>query len=185
MRLYFAGPLFTQAERAWNHAVAAALAAEGHAVFLPQAEVQELTSLDADAIFAIDLQGIDAAEAVVAILDGADPDSGTSFECGLAYALGIPIVAVRTDFRGGGDALPGQRLSTINLMLSQAATRIVHLSDPALGPAAVAAAIGRALAELESSRHPERRPEVEGDIARPRSPRERAGVRTGPQAPEM
>jgi len=50
----------------------------------------------------------------------ADPDSGTSFECGLAYALGIPIVAVRTDFRAGGDALPGQRLATINLMLAQA-----------------------------------------------------------------
>jgi nucleoside 2-deoxyribosyltransferase len=162
MRLYFAGPLFTQAERAWNHAVAAALVMQGHAVFLPQAEVQELTSLDADAIFAIDLRGIHSAEAVVAILDGADPDSGTSFECGLAYALGIPIVAVRTDFRGGGDALPGQRLATINLMLSQAATRIVLLDDPALGPAAVATDIGRALAELVTSRHPGRWPGVEG-----------------------
>jgi nucleoside 2-deoxyribosyltransferase len=175
MRLYFAGPLFTQAERSWNHAIAVALAAQGHAVFLPQVEVQGLTGPDAAAIFALDLRGIDSAEAVVAILDGADPDSGTSFECGLAYALGIPIVAVRTDFRGGGDALPGQALSTINLMLSQAATRIVHLDDPALGPVEVAAAIGRALAELETGRWP--------DPTRSLSRRERAGVGADAQAP--
>jgi nucleoside 2-deoxyribosyltransferase len=108
MRVYFAGPLFTQAERAWNRAIAAALAAEGHAVFLPQDEVGAIASLQADAIFGVDVRGVRTAEAVVAVLDGADPDSGTCFECGLAYALGIPIVAVRTDFRGGGDALPGQ-----------------------------------------------------------------------------
>lgn len=155
MRIYFAGPLFTQAERAWNQTIAAALAAAGHSVFLPQTEVQAIPLLEADAIFGVDVRGVRSAEAVVAVLDGADADSGTCFECGLAYALGIPIVAVRTDFRGGGDALPGQRLATINLMLSQAATRIVHLADPALGPDAVAAAIGQALADLAGSRNHE------------------------------
>ena len=131
MRLYVAGPLFTQAERAWNERLAAALADAGHDVFLPQTEVKAITSLDADTIFRVDVDGVRSAEAVVAILDGADPDSGTCFECGLAYALGIPIVAVRTDFRAGGDALPGQKLATINLMLAQAAARVVNLPDPA------------------------------------------------------
>src|SRR5947209_4518919 len=130
MRLYVAGPLFTQAERAWNERLAAALAAAGHDAFLPQTEVKGITSLDADTIFQLDVDGVRSAEAVVAILDGADPDSGTSFECGLAFALGIPIVAVRTDFRAGGDALPGQKLATINLMLAQAAARVVNLPDP-------------------------------------------------------
>jgi nucleoside 2-deoxyribosyltransferase len=162
MRLYFAGPLFTQAERAWNRAVAADLVARGHAVFLPQDEVQEPAALDADVIFALDIRGVRAAEAVVAILDGADPDSGTSFECGLAFALGIPIIAVRTDFRGGGDALPGQKLPSINLMLSQAATRVLHLADSALGPAVVAEAIGRALDELRPA---EIRADVPGPVA--------------------
>jgi nucleoside 2-deoxyribosyltransferase len=130
MRLYVAGPLFTQAERAWNERLAAALAEAGHDVFLPQTEVKAIATLDADAIFRIDIDGVRSADAVVAILDGPDPDSGTSFECGLAYALGIPIVAIRTDFRGGGDALPGQKLATINLMLSQACSKIVSLPDP-------------------------------------------------------
>lgn len=138
MRIYLAGPLFTQAERAWNRGLAAALRRHGHDVFLPQDEVQDLASLDADAIFRLDVEGVRGAEAVVAVLDGADADSGTCFECGLAFALGIPIVAVRTDFRGGGDALPNQRLATVNLMLSQAAAAVVHVPDPTSGDVAEA-----------------------------------------------
>lgn len=148
MRLYFAGPLFTQAERAWNAQVARHLVAAGHDVFLPQDEVKAIATLDADRIFQIDVDGVRGAEAVVAILDGADPDSGTSFECGLAYALGIPIVVVRSDFRGGGDALPGQKLATINLMLSQAAAVIVNLSDPTNSLETIAGAILSALESL-------------------------------------
>jgi nucleoside 2-deoxyribosyltransferase len=157
MRLYFAGPLFTQAERAWNAAIAAALAAAGHDVFLPQTEVQSLAESEADAVFRVDVDGVRSADAVVAVLDGADPDSGTCFECGLAYALGIPIVAVRTDFRAGGDALPGQRLPAVNLMLSQAAAAIVYLPDPSSTPAAVAAALRDALATLPPAPTPPRR----------------------------
>ena len=130
MHLYLAGPLFTQAERAWNADLARRIAEGGHIVFLPQVEVKAIATLDADAIFRVDVDGVRAADAVVAILDGADADSGTSFECGLAFALGIPLVLVRTDFRGGGDALPGQKLATVNLMLAQAATAIVDLPDP-------------------------------------------------------
>ncbi|HEV3166845.1 MAG TPA: nucleoside 2-deoxyribosyltransferase [Isosphaeraceae bacterium] len=148
MQLYLAGPLFTQAERTWNLLLAAALEQAGHTVFLPQTEVKALKSLEAGAVFQTDIDGVRSADAVVAILDGADPDSGTSFESGVAYALGIPIVAVRTDFRGGGDALPGQALATINLMLSQAASAIIALPDPAHELDSVAAAISLALSAL-------------------------------------
>lgn len=156
MRLYVAGPLFTQAERLWNAALAARLAAAGHEVVLPQTEVRNIATLDADTIFRIDVDGVRSAEAVVAILDGADADSGTCFECGLAHALGIPIVAIRTDFRGGGDALPGQGLATINLMLSQAASAIVHLPDPATTPDEVAKAVLDTLATLPPRLEPAR-----------------------------
>jgi nucleoside 2-deoxyribosyltransferase len=115
---------------------------------LPQTEVKAITTLDADAIFQVDVDGVRSADAVVAILDGADPDSGTSFECGLAYALGLPIVAVRSDFRAGGDALPGQKLATINLMLSQACSRIVDMPDPGGSLELLAAAVVAALVDL-------------------------------------
>ena len=36
MTLYFAGPLFSSAERTWNAEVTAGLRAAGHEVFLPQ-----------------------------------------------------------------------------------------------------------------------------------------------------
>jgi nucleoside 2-deoxyribosyltransferase len=147
VRIYFAGPLFTQAERAWNAWLGAALTAAGHTVFLPQVAVQSLATLEADAIFRLDVDGVASADAVLAILDGADPDSGTAFECGMAYALGIPVVVVRTDFRAGGDALPGQRLATINLMLSQAATSVVAMPEPAATPESLAAAVVAALGE--------------------------------------
>ena len=151
MRLYVAGPLFTQAERAWNERLAAALTDAGHVVFLPQTEVKAITRLDADTIFRIDVDGVRSADAVVAILDGADPDSGTSFECGIAYALGLPIVVVRTHFRAGGDALPGQKLATINLMLSQAAARVVNLPDPGSEFESLASAVIEALHDLPAT----------------------------------
>jgi nucleoside 2-deoxyribosyltransferase len=131
MNLYLAAPLFTQAERSWNLRLAALLAGAGHAVFLPQAEVLAIETLDAGAIFQVDVDGVRSADAIIAVVDGADADSGTSFECGLAFALGTPIVLVRTDFRaGGGDALPGQKLATVNLMVAQAASAVVNLTSP-------------------------------------------------------
>ena len=148
MRLYLAGPLFTQAERAWNLRLATALTEAGHDVFLPQVEIQTIETLDADAIFRLDVDGVRSADALVAILDGADADSGTSFECGLAHALGIPIVAVRTDFRGGGDDLPGQALPTINLMLAQAVAGAVHLPGPSVAFEVIAKAVLEVLSGL-------------------------------------
>ncbi len=46
---------------------------------------------------------IRAADALAAILDGVDVDSGTAAEIGFAYALGKPVFGLRTDFRLAGD----------------------------------------------------------------------------------
>ena len=91
MKLYFAGPLFTAAERAWNAEVTAALRAAGHEVFLPQ---EKEPGKDAREVFVIDVGGIDWADGIVAIMDGADPDSGTCWEAGYAYGKGKPSVLV-------------------------------------------------------------------------------------------
>ncbi len=128
------------------------LSAAGHAVFLPQAEVLAIETLDAETIFQVDIDGVGSADAVVAVLDGADPDSGTSFECGLAYALGSPIVLVRTDFRAGGDALPGQKLATVNLMLAQAASAVVNLTSPLSSLDDLATEVIKALETLPARR---------------------------------
>lgn len=113
MKLYFAAPLFSAAERDWNGELAARLRAAGHEVFLPQ---EQETAKDAGGIFATDVGGMDWADALVAIMDGADPDSGTAWECGYAYGK-VPVVMVRTDPRAVAD--PGM---PYNAMLTASAT---------------------------------------------------------------
>ena len=102
MKIYLAGPLFTTPEREFNVQLAARLRDAGHDVWVPQEHpAPERTG---KSIFQKDLEGLDGAEGVVAIMDGPDPDSGTCWECGYAYATKKPVVLFRSDFRGSGDA---------------------------------------------------------------------------------
>lgn len=140
MKIYFAGPLFTAAERAWNLELVAALRAGGHEVFVPQ---DQEPGRNAAAIFATDVAGIDWADALVAVMDGTDPDSGTAWECGYAYGR-KPIVQVRTDFR----VIAGDHGAPYNPMLSESATIRLHLAAAPM--ADVATAVLRALATLRS-----------------------------------
>jgi nucleoside 2-deoxyribosyltransferase len=140
VKLYFAGPLFSAAERDWNAAMADRLRAAGHEVFLPQDQEK---GKDAAGIFAHDVGGIDWADALVAIMDGADPDAGTAWECGYAYGK-KPVVLVRTDFRAWVD--PGM---PYNPMLTQSATVRLDLGFADMDT--VEAAILDALRRLEPS----------------------------------
>lgn len=138
MKLYFAGPLFTTPERSWNAEVTDALRAAGHEVFLPQ---EQDKGLDAKGVFASDVGGIDAAEGLVAIMDGADPDSGTCWEVGYAHGTRKPTVLVRTDFR----AMAGSA-GEYNPMLTQSAS--VRIDLPAASTTEVVTAILAALERI-------------------------------------
>jgi nucleoside 2-deoxyribosyltransferase len=140
MRLYFAGPLFTTPERTWNAEVTAALRAAGHEVFLPQ---EQEPGKDGPGIFATDVGGLDWADGLVAIMDGSDPDSGTSWEVGYAYGLKKWIVLVRTDIRRLGGSS-----GDYNPMLTQAAT--IRIDMPAASTVQVIARILDALARIDS-----------------------------------
>ena len=142
MKLYFAGPLFTTPERTWNAEVVAALRAAGHEIFLPQ---EQEPGKDAAGIFATDVDGIEWADGLVAIMDGPDPDSGTCWEVGYAYGTKKPVVLVRTDSRD----LAGKG-GTYNPMMAESAT--VRLDLPAASTTEVIAAILDALAKLERER---------------------------------
>ena len=151
MKLYFAGPLFTTAERAFNKQLADRLAAGGHEVLLPQERGpgddgaagegldDRARSMSADELLLKNKRDLDAADAVVAIMEGSDPDSGTAWECGYAYALGKPIVLLRTDIRGAGD-LSGR---PYNAMLIGSAR--AHLELPLASVEEAAEAVLRAL----------------------------------------
>ena len=123
LRAYLAAPLFTQSERQWNRRLAAAVEAAlpGVRVVLPQdfrVEGRYNDKRTYENIFRKCLEEIAAADALVAVLDGADADSGTAFEVGYAYARGVPVVGLRTDYRAGQDR-------GTNLMIGRACARFV------------------------------------------------------------
>lgn len=86
MRVYFAGPLFTPYEREFIGAAAADLRAAGFDVFVPHEQEEQAGGKTADAIYAVDLEGLLAANAVVALLDGPIVDDGTACEIGIFAA---------------------------------------------------------------------------------------------------
>ena len=138
MKLYFAGPLFSAAERAWNAELAAGLRTGGHEIFLPQDQEPDR---DAAGIFATDVAGVDWADAVVAIMDGPDPDAGTAWEVGYAYGK-KPVVLVRTDMRSL--TMSG---APYNAMLTGSAT--IRLDLPLAPMAHVVAEVLDAVRRLE------------------------------------
>jgi nucleoside 2-deoxyribosyltransferase len=139
MKIYLAGPLFTTAEQEFNRQLRDALERAGHEVWLPQEhEPRERSARD---IFETDVAGLDAAEVVVANMDGPDPDSGTCWECGYAYKK-KPIIVFRSDFREAGDV----SASPFNLMLSASAAKVILA--PLASVEDLARRIAAALAEL-------------------------------------
>ena len=141
MKIYMAGPLFSTAELAFNSTLAGLLRERGHEVFLPQ-EHEQRKDLSA-AIFASDVKGLDWAEAVVACLDGADPDSGTCWELGYAYARQKLTIVYRTDFRLFKGSDP------INLMMTESANHVLIM--PTADIADLAAEIARLLDETSKA----------------------------------
>lgn len=103
--IYIAGPLFSQAERDFLVRMTDELsrATELDPIadfFLPHRDAGDIGVAGSRTdIFSEDLRRLDKASVVVALLDGADVDSGTAVEIGYAYAKGKKIFGLLTDFR--------------------------------------------------------------------------------------
>ncbi|MDQ1520453.1 MAG: hypothetical protein QOI55_1526 [Actinomycetota bacterium] len=129
-KIYVAGPGgFDAAGRAWHRRVCERLRAEGFEVLDPWlaseaefraafAEAPGDARLDAlrganRSAGAANATMIRDADAVFALLDGVDVDSGTAAEIGFASALGSLVVGYRTDWRSSGD----NEAAIVNLQL--------------------------------------------------------------------
>jgi nucleoside 2-deoxyribosyltransferase len=106
MRVYVAGPLFTQAERDFLGGLAARLRAEGFDPFVPHEQFDALKELSPEEVYRVDGAGLRAANALLAWLDGPVIDDGTAAEIGAfaeLVAAGGPhyrgIVGLATDLR--------------------------------------------------------------------------------------
>jgi nucleoside 2-deoxyribosyltransferase len=123
--LYFASPLFSQAEREFNCHVRNVLLPYFD-VFLPQEDgalIVDLlrAGLTPDTarkyVFKNDIDAINRADVLLIVLDGRSIDEGASFELGFAYAKDKLCVGLQTDAR---------RLLSIgnNPMIDEAVARI-------------------------------------------------------------
>ena len=125
MNVYLASPLgFAAATRAYLNELVAALEAHGLTVHdpwgsnRPKAPAPPAPSTDPPTdpearlaarharnhtIGQLNAEAIQAAESMIAVLDGVDVDSGTAAEIGYAFALGKVVWGLRTDSRLAGD----------------------------------------------------------------------------------
>lgn len=142
MKIYFAGPLFSEAERDWirsNIRKIQVLAEEKGFkinIIFPYdlIAVEEMDSLGDQAkqeIFRRCRSHLHDADMMIALLDGTQVDDGTAWEIGYFYRGRTdhsPIVGIRTDFRPSGES----NGSVVNAMIECCCDRIVRSSEEML-----------------------------------------------------
>jgi nucleoside 2-deoxyribosyltransferase len=106
--IYQAGPLFSEADKAFHRELFAHLRLAGYTVIWPgdlltDKQIAEAGPHAPSMIFNACREAIDRSTLMVALLDGAQVDDGTAWEIGYAYAKGIPIYGIRTDARRAGE----------------------------------------------------------------------------------
>lgn len=130
LRVYLAGPLFSEAERAFNVHVAELLE-DFLDVYLPQRDGGLMSDMIADGVrtdiaacrvFRRDMDAIREADYLIAVLDGRTIDEGVAFELGVAFCHSKRCVALQTDTR---------RLATWgnNPMITGALEAVFHSVD--------------------------------------------------------
>ena len=105
-RVYFAGPMFNQAEKDFNVEITSVLEEYGYEVFLPQRDGIEAAQLEGKSeeelikmIFDLDSEEVKKADIIFMNLDGRVPDEGACVELGIAYGLGKRCYGFKTDTR--------------------------------------------------------------------------------------
>lgn len=142
MKIYFAAPLFSNAERRFNLELSKQIEQLGFDVFLPQRDGVEKNKIPYSkmtqeerrkALFELDRDQIFNCDIFLFILDGRVPDEGAAVELGMAYTHNHlndhkkMILGLHTDTRA---AFTGSKL---NPMLSMALDRLFTSDESLIG----------------------------------------------------
>lgn len=117
MKIYLAGPLFSEAEQNWLRSFKGELQDLGCDVVWPyelfnQAEIAAWGDTASRRIMEGCRDALVSCDLVVALLDGTQVDDGTAWELGFAHAKELPAVGIRTDARYCGET-PGARVNAM------------------------------------------------------------------------
>lgn len=105
--LYFAAPLFAQSDLLYNQYLVKKIRALSPdlSIYLPQenAGINDKSAYaDSKMIALADTEEVLKSDLMIALLDGLTIDAGVASEIGVAYAKGIPVIALYTDSRQQG-----------------------------------------------------------------------------------
>lgn len=121
--VYVAGPLFDDGERWFVETMEARIAHAGASTFLPHRDNPKKTAANVGQIYRNNIEAIDAADLVVANLNGVTTDDGTAWEIGYAFAKGTPVIGLFTDWRRRFDD------EIVNLMIGESVEMILRSLD--------------------------------------------------------
>lgn len=100
-RIYIAGPLFTEGERDLLEKIDDICISIGFKTYLPHRDAGLFTRSEDSSrgFFERDLTEIENASLIIAVLNGQDVDSGTSWEMGYGFSKNKPIIGYINDTR--------------------------------------------------------------------------------------
>ena len=133
LKAYIAGPLFDDHEREYLEKIAEIVEETGISTFLPHRDAGlvtgEFTQEKKVKVFDKDMEFLEPADIVIALLTGRDVDSGTAAEIGYAYKSGKRLIGISANtvkpinnfiwglFNYGEDIL--ESLDDLKLLLSK------------------------------------------------------------------
>ena len=140
VNIYWAAPLFNQAEMSRNEKLAEDVATYlkdlyeediEFQIFLPQRDAGEITAeVGSDefrsVIYAKDLEELNKADLMIADFTGRVPDEGTVFETGFAVGRNVPVVGILDDKRSFMGGYPN------NMLYKGVTTMVTTLEKSAL-----------------------------------------------------
>ena len=135
MKIYLAGPIFSEAEQQWLRGLKERIEETGRAKgkkveviwpyeLIDRPEIESLGDLAKQEVFDRCKSNLDQADLLVALLDGSQVDDGTAWEIGYFFSVRdrSKIIGIRTDFRNAGET----RSSVVNAMIEMSCERIVR-----------------------------------------------------------
>lgn len=128
--IFVAGPLFSEGEIWFDKQIVAIVEKLGFKALWSWRDEQELIKKDELSgkdwtykIYKLNRELIDKSDIVVAVLDGADVDSGTAWEIGYATAKGKKVIGIKTDGRLHG------KDQVVNLMIQESVKIVNSLEE--------------------------------------------------------